>query len=293
MQLAEIQLLNDDYSNEQILNIAASLEFGSEHPIARAIQQAADMNEVIATEVSNLPGQGVTGRVAGHKWYLGSQAFIKENSMANNLQTVTEHRSTVVWLANEQHAVACIYLLDRLRAGALSLIQTLQSQDIKVSIISGDNEIAVQTLANDLAVDDYQSQALPADKLQYINELQNNNKIIAMLGDGVNDAPVLAKAQVSIAMGGGSQLASVSADMVLLSDRLERLIDALVVVKKTMRIVKQNITWALIYNLCAIPAAAMGYVPPWLAAIGMSASSLVVVGNSLRILKCAEIMPKL
>ena len=163
--------------------------------------------------------------------------------------------------------------------------QALQSQHSEVSIVSGDNETAVQAIANSLGVDQYTSGALPADKLRYINGLQDKGQIVAMVGDGVNDAPVLAKAQISIAMGGGTQLASVSADMMLLSDRLEHLIDALAVSRKTMRIVKQNITWALVYNLCAIPAAAMGYIPPWLAAIGMSASSLVVVGNSLRILR--------
>jgi Cu2+-exporting ATPase len=164
-------------------------------------------------------------------------------------------------------------------------MQSLLNQGRRVSILSGDNEAAVGLLANELGVHDYISQALPEDKLAYIDQQQKNGDVVVMVGDGINDAPVLARAQVSIAMGGGTQLASVSSDMVLLSDRLEHLIDAFAVTTKTMRIVKQNIVWALIYNFSAIPAAAMGFVPPWLAAIGMSASSLIVVANSLRILR--------
>ena len=194
-------------------------------------------------------------------------------------------KHTAVWLANESHPVACFYFRDRPRAGARSLVQALQSQGCKISVLSGDNEAAVQSLSGALGIDYYRSQVLPEDKLKYINKLQEDHDVVAMIGDGVNDAPVLAKAQVSIAMGGGTQLASITADMVLLSDRLEHLIDARFIAKKTMRIVKQNISWALIYNFCAVPAAAMGFIPPWMAAIGMSASSLIVVGNSMRIMR--------
>ncbi|MCW8964056.1 MAG: heavy metal translocating P-type ATPase, partial [Gammaproteobacteria bacterium] len=283
MQLAEVEQLHDEYDEEHILKIAAALEFGSEHPIAKAIIQAADDGEIVADEVTNQSGRGVVGKIGGQSWYLGSHAFI--SALSTDHKVTQNDRASAIWLANDQAAVACLSFDDRPRVGARPLMQALQSQQCEVSIISGDNEKAVQSIANDLGVAHYRSGALPDDKLRYINELQDKGKIVAMIGDGVNDAPVLAKAQVSIAMGGGTQLASVSADMMLLSDRLEHLIDAQVVARRTMRIVKQNISWALLYNLSAIPAAAMGYIPPWLAAIGMSASSLIVVGNSLRILR--------
>jgi Cu2+-exporting ATPase len=284
MQLADIQLMHTDIDESQVLQIAASLEFGSEHPMAKAIIGAAGDNTSVASELLNQPGQGVSGTIDNEKWYLGSYAYISSLS-STHFTHMVDDRHSAIWLANATQPVACLSFTDQPRAGARSLMQSLYSQHKEVSMLSGDNEHAVSALANDLGIKTSRSQALPDDKLRYLGELQEQGKIVAMIGDGVNDAPVLARAQVSIAMGGGTQLASVSADMVLLSDRLEHMIDALAVVKKAMRIVKQNISWALIYNLSAIPAAAMGYVPPWLAAIGMSASSLIVVGNSMRILK--------
>jgi Cu2+-exporting ATPase len=288
LSLTRIQQLSEGYDDAEILQVAAGLEAGSEHPIAKAIVNKSSRPGFTANNISNQPGRGVTGTIDGQKWYLGSQDFIAEHVVSDLSHTSylqDDHHSSIIWLANEQHPVACLSFSDQLRVGALPLIQSLQVKGKEISIVSGDNEAAVRAIASDLAVNHYMSQTLPDDKLNYIDKLQSEEKVVAMLGDGVNDAPVLAKAQVSIAMGGGTQIASISADMVLLSDRLEHLIDALMVSQKTMRIVKQNIAWALFYNISAIPAAALGYIPPWLAAVGMSASSLVVVGNSLRILK--------
>ena len=285
LSLTRIQHLSDGYDDAEILQLAASLEAGSEHLIAKAIVNKSSQPEITANNISNQPGRGVTGTIDDQQWYLGSQDYIAEHVASDLPHLPDNHHSSIIWLANDQHVVACLSFSDQLRVGALPLIQSLQAKGKEISIVSGDNEAAVRAIASDLAVKHYMSQALPDDKLNYIDKLQSEEKVVAMLGDGINDAPVLAKAQVSIAMGGGTQLASISADMVLLSDRLEHLIDALTVSQKAMRIVKQNIAWALVYNICAIPAAALGFIPPWLAAIGMSASSLVVVGNSLRILK--------
>lgn len=285
MQLSNVERLHDDYDEDRLLEIAAALEFGSEHPIAKAITQAIDDNRVVADEVTNQSGLGVSGKINGQRWYLGSLAFIAAVLPKHDVSAKIDAKSSVVWLANEQYLVGRLSFTDRLRAGANPLIQALQRQQSEVSIVSGDSEIAVQSLASELGVSQFRSGVLPVNKLQYVSQLQRQGKVVAMIGDGVNDAPVLAKAQVSIAMGGGTQLASVNADMVLLSDRLEHLIDALAVSRKAMGIVRQNIVWALVYNFCAVLAAAMGYVPPWLAAVGMSASSLVVIGNSLRVLR--------
>ena len=156
-------------------------------------------------------------------------------------------------------------------------------------MVSGDNEAAVSYIAEQVGIENTRHSMNPEDKLSVIHELQNKNEIVAMIGDGVNDAPVLAAAQVSIAMGGGTQLAQASADMVLLSEHLPHLVDAIKMAKRSISIVKQNLGWALAYNLLALPLASMGYIAPWMAAIGMSASSLVVVLNALRLNKSVDV----
>ena len=271
------------------LDIAAALEHGSEHPLGQAIRHAAD-GEVMPTaqEIRNHPGSGVSGKLQGVSWWIGNAAFIQAQ-LAHQIPPCEPARAAVssshILLADKDAVVARFYFADNIRPGARLLIQYLQSNGRKLSLLSGDQQAVVAALAQRLEIDDFHAQMLPADKLAAISKMQSQGEIVAMLGDGVNDAPVLAQAQLSIAMGSGTRLASVNADMVLLSDRLEHLIDALQISQKTMRIVKQNMTWALAYNILALPAAAAGLIPPWLAALGMSASSLVVVGNSLRIIQ--------
>ena len=172
---------------------------------------------------------------------------------------------------------------DPLREQAGETLDHLRRLGLEIELLSGDEEQAVQQIAGQLNISRAQARCRPEDKLARIRALQEQGAIVAMVGDGVNDAPVLAAAQVSIAMGGGTQLAHASADMVLLSERLPHLVDAVRTSRRTLSIIRENLGWALVYNVVAVPLAASGQIAPWMAAIGMSASSLVVVLNALRL----------
>ena len=174
-------------------------------------------------------------------------------------------------------------ITDALRPDASETLNTLRSMGIKLSLVSGDNAGAVRELARSLNIDDAHSDCTPADKLRIIEALQAGGERVVMVGDGINDAPVLAGADTSIAPGHGALLAQTSADVIMIGESLQPVTTALKLSRATLRIVRQNLTWAVVYNVTALPLAMAGMVPPWLAAIGMSASSLVVVLNALRL----------
>jgi Cu2+-exporting ATPase len=188
-----------------------------------------------------------------------------------------------VALAEENELIAWFALADTPRADAPAALAALRQQGLRLHLLSGDAEGAVKTTAQQLGIDEWHAGALPEDKLAYVKALQQQGRIVAMVGDGINDAPVLAGAQVSIAMGEGADVAQAAADMVMLGSRLATLAEGVALARKTQQIIRQNLGWALGYNLIAIPAAALGYVTPWMAGIGMSASSLLVVLNALRL----------
>jgi len=168
-------------------------------------------------------------------------------------------------------------------AEAKPLIDQLHTQHKKTWLLTGDRIESARNISEQLGIQNCQAGLKPEDKLNSVKALQQQGAIVVMTGDGVNDAPVLAGADLSIAMGKGTQLAAAAADMILISNNIEHIYHGYLIAIKTLRIIKQNLGWALLYNVIAIPAAAMGYVEPWLAAIGMSASSLVVVINALRL----------
>jgi Cu2+-exporting ATPase len=188
-----------------------------------------------------------------------------------------------VVLGSDRELLAHFQFADRLREQAAETVRQLQDLGIEVELLSGDEAGIVRAVAEELAIGRFQARCRPQDKLARIQTLQAQGAVVAMVGDGVNDAPVLAAAQVSLAMGGGTQLAYASADMLLLSEHLPHLVTAVVSSRRTLRIIRQNLVWALGYNLMALPLAAGGYIAPWMAAIGMSSSSLVVVANALRL----------
>ncbi|NIP73016.1 MAG: cadmium-translocating P-type ATPase [Gammaproteobacteria bacterium] len=267
---------------EQVLAIAAALERGSEHPVAKALIEAAGV-AATAGELRAVAGQGMEGIVGGRRYRIGRPSFVGGLAGAPNDSEPARAGSTPVALGDETGPLALFLLADRLRAGARATIEGLHGLGIEVHLLSGDQPGVVEAVARDLGVDEARGGLLPQDKLARIKALQGRGAVVAMVGDGVNDAPVLAGAQVSLAMGGGTQLAHASADMVLLSEHLPRLVDGVRVARHTLRVIRQNLTWAIAYNLVALPLAAAGMVAPWMAAIGMSASSLIVVLNAVRL----------
>ncbi|NYT26407.1 cation-translocating P-type ATPase, partial [Alcaligenaceae bacterium] len=190
---------------------------------------------------------------------------------------------TVVGLADGAGVLAWFCLGDSLRPQAYPLIQDLKAMGVRLHLYSGDREENVQALARELGIDDARGAMLPQDKLDAVRALQRSGAVVAMTGDGVNDAPVLAQAQVSVAVDQGAEAAQAAADMVLLSSEIGRLADGVRLARKTQKVIRENLAWAALYNLLAIPAAALGHVTPWMAGIGMSLSSLLVVLNAMRL----------
>jgi Cu2+-exporting ATPase len=190
---------------------------------------------------------------------------------------------SVVLLAGERGELCAFRLGDEIRDDARSLIDALHARGIRISLYSGDRPQAVDRVADALGIAERAGGLLPGDKLARLQALADDGRTTMMVGDGVNDAPVLAGAAVSVAMGSGAQAARASADFILVSERLHAVSDALDVAARARRVVVQNMAWAIGYNLLALPAAAAGLVAPWMAAVGMSLSSLLVVGNSARL----------
>ena len=274
---------------EDCLRIAAALERHSEHPLAFALCEAAGDATVPATDVINTPGAGLRGTVAAETYYIGTPDFIREQTGqrpdAAALETLRAAGGPVVLLASPQALLAAFVFGDALRSQARELVDALKQQGKKVLLLTGDHAQAARRVADELGIENIAWDLKPADKLARVDALQKNGAVVAMVGDGVNDAPVLAGASVSIAIGGAADVAAASADMILLSPRLDTLGRGLATADRTLRVIRQNLGWALAYNLVAVPAAVLGYVTPWLAALGMSLSSLLVVANSLRLLR--------
>lgn len=279
LQLSAVTLMGEQ-SRQHCCDLVAALERGSEHPVARIlVEQQQTRLEIEAVQAR--PGFGVEGLIQGQRYRVGHFDYVVE--LAGTKDEPELKAGTAVYLGSESGWLAQFVLSDELRAEAYTAIEQLQALGIEVELLSGDRQQEVARIAGQLGIQHYHAERRPDDKLQHIQGLQQQGMLVAMVGDGVNDAPVLAAAQVSIAMGSGTQLAHASADMVLFSERLGQLADGVVMARRTMSIIRQNLAWAIGYNLIALPLASMGMVAPWMAAIGMSASSLVVVINALRL----------
>lgn len=273
-----------DLEPRRCLALAAALERGSEHPVGLALAEAAGTMVPAATELRNTPGSGIEGWIENRRFRVGRPEFVMALSgLAPTERTDLDAASTWVALGDETGLLAWFQLTDALRPGAAEAVAALQARKVAVELLSGDRPKVVAHVARELAIATAKGGMSPRDKLERLRELQGQGAVVAMVGDGVNDAPVLAAAQVSLAMGSGTQLAHATADMILLSERLEHLVRGVDMARRTLTIVRENFAWAIGYNLVALPLAAGGWLTPWMSAIGMSFSSLLVVVNALRL----------
>jgi Cu2+-exporting ATPase len=285
LQLTDVKTLAET-GRDDCLNIAASLESGSEHPLAAAVLTAAgNATRGASADIRNYPGEGITGMVEGRRYYLGSEGFVAKHTgheLASLLQQEAGSKAVVV-LADDERPLALFYFSDAIRTGARDLIQSLHADGRETVVLSGDSRAMVDYITRKLGIHEGWSRQMPQDKLRRIAALQDNGASVVMIGDGVNDAPVLAAANASIAMGSGTELSRANADIILLANSMETLLALVRHSRRTMRVIHQNFAWALCYNLLALPAAVAGLVQPWMAALGMSLSSLLVVLNSARL----------
>ena len=271
-------------SPEHSLALAAALERMSEHPIAKAFL-AAGATTSTATDVAVIAGAGLEGRVDGRRLRIGTLDFARGLSVHVEQAETTESAAAESWvyLGDESGLLAGFRLADPLRAETADCVQQLAHLGLASAIVSGDAAAAVARIAARSGIERFEARLTPHAKVARLRSLQDTGAVVVAVGDGINDAPLLQAANVAVAMGRGSALAQTSADLILVRDSLDQLPEIVRMARQAQRIVKQNLAWSIAYNLAALPLAALGLVPAWLAAIGMSLSSVFVVLNATRV----------
>ncbi|WP_395355383.1 heavy metal translocating P-type ATPase [Vibrio sp. D3] len=273
IEICDTKVLSD-LPKEDCLSLAAALEAHANHPIARSFASYAN-DDFVVYEVQNVIGSGIEGIWNGKIIKIGSAVFV---------QGKESDESHAVYLSVDGEHVASFYYRDPIRKESKAFVQRFADAGIKTTLLTGDSLSNARPVANEIGIDHVVASAKPEDKLAYLKSLDEDS-ITMMVGDGINDAPTLAGAHLSVAMGGGTDVAKASADMTLLGDNLEKLLEARLLALRTRKIIRENLAWSLSYNLLILPLAVAGLVAPYIAVVGMSASSIIVVSNSLRLLK--------
>ena len=292
------ELIWTENKTDEWQNILYSIEKVSEHPLADAIVNHLQKNSHLldTVEIENIAGQGIKGRFQQQNYYVGNPQLIHQKGIEitdNHQQKIDQklaEAQTVVLFCNEQKVLAIISITDQIKSTSAKAISDLQAANIDVFMLTGDNEQTAKSVANQLHIDQYKAGVLPAEKADFVKQLQQQNKIVAMVGDGINDSTALAQADVSIAMGKGSDIAMDVAKMTIISSDLNKILMAIKLSKYTSRAIHQNLFWAFIYNVIGIPVAAGLLYPingfllnPMWAGAAMALSSVSVVSNSLRL----------
>jgi len=306
------------YLNEEVLQLAASAEHDSEHPLAEAIVRAASEKNLELSPTSDfnaIPGQGIEALVDGKRLVLGNERLINERNISfdklnKDAEQFRAQGKTMMLLGIDNQVIGAIALADTLKPNAEAALDALHDMNIGVVMITGDNKHTAEAIATELGIDRVLSEVLPEHKAQEVKKLQQEGKVVAMVGDGINDAPALAQADVGIAIGTGTDVAMEAADITLISGDLGGIVTAISLSKHTMRTIKQNLFWAFAYNTVLIPVAAgvlyfvfrntgvppelhfilgnYGFLNPIMAAGAMAASSITVISNSLRLKRFSQ-----
>lgn len=288
-----------DLDQAQCLALAAAMERGGEHPIARALVAAAEAGAgvdapVVVADMRNVPGQGLEASIAGRRLRLGRRDFVAAlapdgaTSSPDAASDCAHPGATFIWLGAESGPLARFALADLERAETPRLLAQLRELGVRCHLVSGDNAPTVRWWGTHFGIECVAGGTTPEGKRDYVARLQQGGAVVLAVGDGINDAPVLAQAQVSIAIGSGAPLAQAGADAVLTHGGVAEIATALAVSRQTRRVVRQNLGWAFFYNVVAIPLAATGLVTAWMAGVGMSLSSLLVVANAWRLLRAGR-----
>jgi Cu+-exporting ATPase len=275
----------------QVLAYAAALEEKSEHPLADAITWFAAEKRLHLPPVEDFqaaPGLGVQARIDGHEVVLGNLAFMKKTGIPHTdlerYQGQMAHEGkTAVFLAVDGYSKGLIAAADTIKPRATETVRALRNMGLSIRLLSGDHRLVAEAVADKVDIRRVMAEVLPADKAQVIADLQHSGEVVAMVGDGINDAPALVQADVGIALGTGADVALEAADLTLIRDDLSLILQAVNLSRRMMRVIRQNLFWAFCYNVVAIPLAAVGMLSPAVAAMAMALSSVSVVTNSLRL----------
>ena len=286
MQVVHVEPLAD-LDIHACLQLAASLEQRSSHPLAQAIARAAQsLNLLMVSDEGHETGSGIEASVAGRRFRIGHEKYVQSLvgiAADTSLTLPCNEGVTSLFLGAQGIWLARIEVTDEVRVDAYETVRQLQTMGCRVALLSGDDQAVVTRLADKLNISEAHGRETPKTKLERVAAWQAKGRVVCMVGDGVNDAPVLAHAQVSVAMGEGTELARTQADCVLLGRHLRVLPESIALACATQKTIRENLWWAVIYNAVALPVAMAGFLTPWLAGIGMSFSSLWVVLNSLRL----------
>ena len=296
-KVIDIVSIGNALSKDEILKIAASMEVNSEHPLGKAVYDEAKEKNVELYDVKkflSISGRGVIGEIEEKKYLLGNKKLLIDNGISN-LHEEEIHKyelegKTTILLADQEKLIAFITLADVVRNESIELIEKLKKENIKTYMLTGDNERTAKVIAKKLGIDDVIAEVSPEDKYKKVKDLQEQGRKVVMVGDGVNDSPALAQADVGMAIGSGTDIAIESADIVLMSKDIETILTAIRLSKATIKNIKENLFWAFFYNSCGIPIAGgllylfTGHLlNPMLAGLAMGLSSVSVVTNALRL----------